>query len=196
MIIGLTGGIGTGKSTVVKKLEKMKIPVVDTDIIAREVVQDKCVIEKIKMHISENIFSDENVLDRKKMAEIVFNDEEKREKLNSIMHPLILEKMWEKAREYEKENDIVFVDVPLLFEIGLDKEIKNIVLVCANKDTQIKRIMARDNRSREESVKIINAQMPLYKKREKSNYVIMNNDTIEKLEEKVEKLIEKIRKGV
>lgn len=192
MILGLTGGIGTGKSTVVNMLKEKGIPVVDTDLISREVIEYPEIIEKIKLEISNEVFDFNNKLDRKKMSEIVFENQEKLKKLNEIMHPEILKKMWDEVEELKKNHKIIVVDVPLLFEINMEKEVDKILLIYASKEIQLKRIMERDGRTREEAVKIISSQMPLYKKREKSDYIIQNNDSLENLEKKLEKILEKL----
>lgn len=192
MILGLTGGIGTGKSTVVNMLKEKGIPVVDTDLISREVIEYPEIIEKIKLEISNEVFDFNNKLDRKKMSEIVFENQEKLKKLNEIMHPEILKKMWDEVEELKKNYKIIVVDVPLLFEINMEKEVDKILLIYASKEIQLKRIMERDGRTREEAVKIISSQMPLYKKREKSDYIIQNNDSLEKLEKNLDKIVQKL----
>lgn len=192
MILGLTGGIGTGKSTVANMLKGKGIPVVDTDLISREVIEYPEIIEKIKLEISNEVFDFNNKLDRKKMSEIVFENQEKLKKLNKIMHPEILKKMWDEVEELKKNHKIIVVDVPLLFEINMEKEVDKILLIYASKEIQLKRIMERDGRTREEAVKIISSQMPLYKKREKSDYIIQNNDSLEKLEKNLDKIVQKL----
>ncbi len=192
MILGLTGGIGTGKSTVANMLKEKGIPVVDTDLISREVIEYPEIIEKIKLEISNEVFDFNNKLDRKKMSEIVFENQEKLKKLNEIMHPEILKKMWDEVEKLKKNHKIIVVDVPLLFEINMEKEVDKILLIYASKEIQLKRIMERDGRTREEAVKIISSQMPLYKKREKSDYIIQNNDSLEKLEKNLDKIVQKL----
>ena len=192
MILGLTGGIGTGKSTVANMLKKKGIPVVDTDLISREVIEYPEIIEKIKLEISNEVFDFNNKLDRKKMSEIVFENQEKLKKLNEIIHPEILKKMWLEVEKLKKNHKIIVLDIPLLFEINMEKEVDKILLIYASKEIQLKRIMERDCRSREEAIKIINSQIPLYKKREKSDYIIQNNDSLENLEKKLEKILEKL----
>lgn len=192
MILGLTGGIGTGKSTVANMLKEKGIPVVDTDLISREVIEYPEIIEKIKLEISNEVFDFNNKLDRKKISEIVFENQEKLKKLNEIMHPEILKKMWDEVEELKKNHKIIVVDVPLLFEINMEKEVDKILLIYASKEIQLKRIMERDGRTREEAVKIISSQMPLYKKREKSDYIIQNNDSLEKLEKNLDKIVQRL----
>lgn len=192
MILGLTGGIGTGKSTVANMLKRKGIPVVDTDLISREVIQYPEIIEKIKLEISNEVFDFNNKLNRKKMSEIVFENQEKLKKLNEIMHPVILKKMWDEVEKLKKDYKIIVVDIPLLFEINMENEVDKVLLIYSSKEIQIERIMNRDGRTREEAIKIINSQMPLYKKREKSDYIIQNNDSLEKLEKNLDKIVQKL----
>ena len=192
MILGLTGGIGTGKSTVAKMLREKNIPVVDTDSISKEIIKYPEIIEKIKAEISSKIFNNENKLDRKKLSEIVFENKDKLKKLNEIMHPVILKKMWEEVEKLKKDYKIIVVDIPLLFEINMENEVDKVLLIYSSKEIQIERIMNRDGRTREEAIKIINSQMPLYKKREKSDYIIQNNDSLEKLEKNLDKVVQKL----
>lgn len=192
MILGLTGGIGTGKSTVARMLREKNIPVVDTDSISKEIIEYPEVIEKIKAEISSKIFNNENKLDRKKLSEIVFENKDKLKKLNEIMHPVILKKMWEEVEKLKKDYKVIVVDIPLLFEINMENEVDKVLLIYSSKEIQIERIMNRDGRTREEAIKIINSQMPLYKKREKSDYIIQNNDSLEKLEKNLDKVVQKL----
>ena len=192
MILGLTGGIGTGKSTVAKMLRGKNIPVVDTDSISKEIIEYPEIIEKIKAEISSKIFNNENKLDRKKLSEIVFENKDKLKKLNEIMHPVILKKMWEEVEKLKKDYKIIVVDIPLLFEINMENEVDKVLLIYSSKEIQIERIMNRDGRTREEAIKIINSQMPLYKKREKSDYIIQNNDSLEKLKKNLDKVVQKL----
>lgn len=192
MILGLTGGIGTGKSTVAKMLREKNIPVVDTDSISKEIIEYPEIIEKIKAEISSKIFNNENKLDRKKLSEIVFENKDKLKKLNEIMHPVILKKMWEEVEKLKKDYKVIVVDIPLLFEINMENEVDKVLLIYSSKEIQIERIMNRDGRTREEAIKIINSQMPLYKKREKSDYIIQNNDSLEKLKKNLDKVVQKL----
>ena len=141
MILGLTGGIGTGKSTVAKMLREKNIPVVDTDSISKEIIEYPEVIEKIKAEISSKIFNNENKLDRKKLSEIVFENKDKLKKLNEIMHPVILKKMWEEVEKLKKDYKVIVVDIPLLFEINMENEVDKVLLIYSSKEIQIERIM-------------------------------------------------------
>jgi dephospho-coA kinase len=202
MIIGLTGGIGTGKSTVAQIFREKGIPVVDTDIISREVINYPEVVNRLVEEFGKEILeeeaerqkkSKERRISRNKLGQIVFKDEKKVSILNSIMHPLILKKMKEETESLKKDNKIVVVDVPLLFEISLEKEFDIVLLIYANRKTQIKRIIKRDNRTEKEAVNIINSQIDIEKKKEKSDYIISNNRNLKRLRRKVEKFLESLK---
>nr|WP_269472174.1 dephospho-CoA kinase [Leptotrichia hongkongensis] len=132
------------------------------------------------------------MVSREKLGRVIFGNREKRLILNSVMHPEILRIMREKILECKKENKIIFVEIQLLFEVQWEKEFDYILLVSAEKETQIKRILSRDNRSKEEALSIINSQMSLDEKKKRSDYVIENDGNIQDLEKKVDDFLKKI----
>ena len=196
VVIGLTGGIGTGKSTVSQILKEKKFPVIDLDIISHEVIKFPKVVEKIVENFGKEVLEYNNtgnwIVSREKLGRVIFGNREKRLILNSIMHPEILHIMREKILECKKENKIIFVEIQLLFEVQWEKEFDYILLVSAEKETQIKRILSRDNRSKEEAMSIINSQMSLDEKKKRSDYVIENDGNIQDLEKKVDDFLKKI----
>ncbi|RRD39791.1 dephospho-CoA kinase [Leptotrichia sp. OH3620_COT-345] len=202
MIIGLTGGIGTGKSTVAEILRKKGIPVVDTDIISREVILYPEVIEKVVENFGNEVLENTSAnesgnfgkkkISRNKLGQIVFKDEKKVSILNSIMHPLIIKIMKERMESLKKTYKIIVVDVPLLFEINLEKEFDIILLIYSDKNTQVSRIMQRDKRTKKEALNIINSQMDIDEKKKKSDYIIKNSGNLEELNSEVEKFLENL----
>ena len=196
VVIGLTGGIGTGKSTVSQILKEKKFPVIDLDIISHEVIKFPKVVEKIVENFGKEVLEYNNtgnwIVSREKLGRVIFGNREKRLILNSVMHPEILRIMREKILECKKENKIIFVEIQLLFEVQWEKEFDYILLVSAEKETQIKRILARDKRSKEEALSIINSQMPLDEKKKRSDYVIENDGNIQDLERKIDGFLKKI----
>ena len=196
VVIGLTGGIGTGKSTVSQILKEKDFPVIDLDIISHEVIKFPMVMEKIIENFGKEVLEYNNtgnwIISREKLGRVIFGNREKRLILNSIMHPEILRIMREKILECKKENKIIFVEIQLLFEVQWEKEFDYILLVSAEKETQIKRILSRDNRSKEEALSIINSQMSLDEKKKRSDYVIENDGNIQDLEKKVDDFLKKI----
>ena len=199
MVIGLTGGIGTGKSTVSQILRGNKFPVIDLDTISHEVIKIPKVIEKIVENFGKEVlensgnFENKNnaiQISREKLGKIIFENKEKRLLLNSIMHPEILHVMREQISKYKKNNKIIFVEIQLLFEVQWEKEFDYILLISAKKSTQIRRILERDKRSENDALNIINSQLPLDEKKKRSDFVIENDGNIEELKEKIDKFLE------
>ena len=198
MIVGLTGGIGTGKSTVSRKLREIGYPVIDLDVISREVIEYPEVIDELVRNFGNEILENQNntsgkkSISRNKLRQTVFKEEKKVSVLNSIMHPPIVEEMRRQIEKLRKSYKTVFVEVQLLFEAKLEKEFDIIVLVYADKKTQLERVLKRDERSEEEVQRIINAQMDMTEKRRRSNYIIENNGNSEMLDLEIEKFIKKL----
>jgi len=198
MVIGLTGGIGTGKSTVSRKLREKGYPVIDLDIISREVITYPEVIDELVRNFGNEILEEQNEvsgkksISRNKLRQTVFKDEKKVAVLNPIMHPPIIEEMRRQIKELRKDYKTVFVEVQLLFEVKLEKEFDMTVLVYADRKTQIERVLKRDGRSEGEVQEIINAQMSMDEKRKLSNYIIENNVNSEMLDLEIEKFIKKL----
>ena len=197
MVIGLTGGIGTGKSTVSQILKDRGFTVIDLDVISHEVIEFSSVVEKIVQNFGREVL-DENedgncTISREKLGKIIFANKEKRLALNSIMHPEILKVMHKKILECKSEkNKIIFVEVQLLFEVQWEKEFDYILLVAAKRDMQVRRVLERDKRSEEETWNIINSQMSLDEKREKSDFVIENDGNMDDLNKKVDKFLKSL----
>lgn len=198
MIIGLTGGIGTGKSTVSRKLRERGYSVIDLDVISREVIEYPEVIDELVRNFgieileSQNNISGKKSISRNKLRQTVFKEEKKVSVLNSIMHPPIVEEMRRQVENLKKNYKTVFVEVQLLFEAKLEKEFDLTVLVYADKKTQLERVLKRDGRKEEEVQQIINAQMDMTEKRRLSNYIIENNGDSEMLDLEIEKFIKKL----
>ena len=200
MVIGLTGGIGTGKSTVSQILRNKGFSVIDLDVISHKVIEFPSVVEKIVKNFGKEVLeNNENnndgnrTVSREKLGKIIFSNREKRFTLNSIMHPEILRIMHKKILECEskneKENKIIFVEIQLLFEVQWEKEFDYILLVAAKRDIQVRRVLERDKRSEKEAWDIINSQMSLDEKRGKSDFIIENDGNIDDLNRKVDKFL-------
>ena len=195
MVIGLTGGIGTGKSTVSQILRDKGFSVIDLDVISHKVIEFPSVVEKIVKNFGKEVLENDGnrTVSREKLGKIIFSNREKRFTLNSIMHPEILRIMHKKILECEskneKENKIIFVEIQLLFEVQWEKEFDYILLVAAKRDIQVRRVLERDKRSEKEAWDIINSQMSLDEKRGKSDFVIENDGNIDDLNRKVDKFL-------
>lgn len=196
LTIGLTGGIATGKSTVSALLRQVGFPIVDADIVAREVVEPGTpTLEKIKLAFGPGII-DNGVLDRRKLGQIVFEDGAQLKKLNDIMQPAISSAMADKINFWRLQNvPILVLDVPLLFERDYDKNklVDKIIVVTASEEIQLSRLENRDQLSNMEARNRVKAQLPISQKIARADYVIDNNGRIEELQEQVTVLIKKIK---
>lgn len=192
MIAGLTGGIASGKSTVSSIFRSFGVEIADADITAKKISEREDVIQEIGKIFGKDVLSAEGQIDRVKLKEVVFSDKNKLVQLNNIIHPKVMEE-FKKIKENTPKNDIIIFDIPLLFEAGMDKMCDTVILVYADRETQIERIKARDGVSRELAEKIIDAQMSLEDKKEKSDIHIENNGTQEELKKKVEDIYRKLK---
>lgn len=191
MILGLTGGIACGKTTISNIFKQLGVKVIDADKVAREVIELPEIVNQIKKNYGDEVFIN-GKLDRKKLREIIFNDKEKIMKLNSIIHPKVIDIFKEEYNKNKFSDEIIVFDIPLLFEVGLEKYCNKTIVVYVNEEIQIKRVMERDNSSRELAKKIIDAQMDLFEKVKMADYAIENNSTVNELEKKVKNIIESI----
>lgn len=186
MIIGLTGGIASGKTTVSKILKTKGFLIYDADEIAREISKEEEVKKELISYFGEQILDKASNIDRKKLKDIVFKDKEKLEELNRIIHPRVYV-FFKSIREKNDYKKTIVFDVPLLFESGIDKLCDKILLVLADRELKIKRIIKRDGISKELAEKIIGSQMSDDEKIKKADIIIENNDSIEDLKEQVER---------
>lgn len=195
MILGLTGGIASGKSTVSNIFEKYGIRIVDADKIAKELGNRSDVIKEIGEKISKDVIDNNQSVNRSKLKDIVFADKSKLEILNKIFHPKIREE-FKKIKLNSSKNDIIIFDVPLLFETGMYTLCDKNILVYVDEEVQIERLIARDGITVELAKKIISSQMSLQEKKLKSDILIENNGSLEELEKKIEILYENILKMI
>lgn len=179
--IGLTGGVGSGKSTVSSYMHELGIPVIDGDKLAREaVIPGSRAMAEMRKAFGPHIFLPDGSLNRLKMGEIVFNDEEKRQKLNSIIHPFI----WHRTREeliraQEEEFPVVVLDMPLLLEISWQLRVEEVWLVEVPLEVQIARVISRDGFTREQVMERIGKQMPTTNKMNYADVIIDNSRSVE-----------------
>jgi len=197
MILGLTGGIASGKSTVSAYFREMGTEVVDADLIAREVSERKEVVEKLVEVFGEGILDKTSEkyrlkIDRRKLREIVFSDRKNVKIINSIIHPSVIG-VFEERRKSSHPDEIMIFDIPLLFEAKLEYLCDRILVVTADEDIQIERIRERDGSSLETAKSIIKNQMSAEEKSRRADYTITNNSGISELKEQVVKVYEKIK---
>ncbi|MCJ8341298.1 MAG: dephospho-CoA kinase [Cetobacterium sp.] len=193
MIVGLTGGICSGKSTVSNIFRELNLEIYDGDIIAKEIMKKKDTLDEIKEKLGKDIFTYEGELNRIKLKELVFGNKEKLNILNGIVHPKVKEE-YKKIRNKIPKSKVVIFDVPLLFETNLDVYCDITLVVDVKEDIQIKRIVDRDGITSEMGEKIISNQMKREEKLRKADYIIENNGTLCELKEKTLRFYEKLKK--
>jgi len=208
-IIGLTGGIGSGKTTVSDYLTSRGYHVLDADQIAREIVLPGSeMLIRLTAVFGEEILQEDGSLDRKKLGDMVFSDTEKKKILDSLMHTEILELIRERIHqfrekaesaaesavdpEYSTRSKVIFIDAPLLFETGLDKSVSEIWVIDVDDETRIRRIMERDGLKREEILNRIRSQMTRDEKNSRADVILDNTGDQEALYRQIERLLKKI----
>lgn len=192
IIVGLTGGIASGKSTVANMLKEKGAVVFDTDVIAREVVDiGQPAWHEILDYFGEDVKLKDGHIDRKKLGDLVFNDSEARHKLNSIVHPRVMEKLVDNTEELKKKNqppEIVVYDVPLLIEAGMNRMVDIVVLVFSSIQAQKERLKKRDGFLEEEIEARLSSQMPIEEKKKYADFIIDNSSDLEETNKQVEEL--------
>jgi len=185
-VIGLTGGVASGKSAVAKFFQKQGADVIKADLIGHVIQQNQATIEEITAEFGD-VLDIYGRISRKKLGNIVFNDPSKLKKLNEIMHPK-MKKLMKKFIE-DSEAEIVILEMAILFEAGFDDLCDEVVVVYADETVQLARLAYRDI-SEEKAHNIIDSQMDVKEKIKLANYVIQNNSTIYNLKNKVRHLYE------
>jgi dephospho-CoA kinase len=191
LIIALTGGIASGKSTVSKMLIEIGVTVIDADVESRLAVEKgEKAYNDIVQFFGEDILENDGSLNRAKLGAVIFNDEEKRITLNSIVHPAVRDRV-ESKKEKAKMNGekVIILDIPLFFESKQQYKVDQSVLVYVDEETQLERLMKRNHYSEEEARARINSQMPLQEKVKLADKVIDNNGTIEDTERQLKEIV-------
>ncbi len=190
LIIGLTGGIATGKSSVAAILKKMGIVVIDADQVAREIVEPgKPAWREIIGHFGTCILNEDQTIDRGALGKIIFQDANARKALNEITHPKIRAEIFQQLDEALLVNDLVVLEIPLLIESGSVYPVDEIWVVYTEPETQKSRLMQRNKLTAEEAENRILAQMSMEEKIKKAHRVINNSGTLKDLEEEVRRLV-------
>ena len=192
----VTGSIGVGKSTVCRYFQELGISVYYSDIQAKKIMdRNSIVIIKLKDLFGEEIYKD-GVLDRKAVADIVFNDKEKLEQLNAIAHPAVSEhfKIWCKSEEIFNDSPYVIEEAAIAIDLGIQGKFDYIIVVTADEEVRINRTMNRDNCTREKVLSIINSQTSEEEKLKHADYVIVNNDSenLDSIEDQVKLIHQQI----
>ncbi|MDF3071544.1 MAG: dephospho-CoA kinase [Polyangiaceae bacterium] len=178
-VFGLTGGIGSGKSTVAALLRERGVPVVDADELSRQAVAPGSEgLSQVLAELGHDLLGPDGALDRKRVGTLVFGDESARKRLNAITHPIVRRLSQEQFAALEQRGELLAAyDVPLLFEVGLDAVLRPVVLVAASESTQLSRILERDGLAEADARARIAAQLPLATKRKRADYVLENDGT-------------------
>ncbi|MFH1349584.1 MAG: dephospho-CoA kinase [Pseudomonadota bacterium] len=197
LLLGVTGGIATGKSTVVNMLKEMGAPIIDFDLLARKVVEPgKPAWKEIVTYFGEQVLQEDETLDRKKLSDIVFRDFEKRKKLEGFTHPRIHEEFASELNQIVANDPeaIVQVDIPLLIEGNMQYMFHKLLVVYVPARTQIERLVERDGISREEAANRLKAQLPIDEKVGYADFVIYNDKSLEETRKQVEEVWKTLKK--
>ena len=197
MIIGITGSIGTGKSTVSNYLISKGYSVVDADKISKGAYNIgsngyKAILEVFGVEI----LNSNGEVDRKKIKKIVFDNSNMLQRLNMAIHPIIINEIEREIEILLESQKVVFLDAPLLIETELHKKVDKIIVVVCDKNEQINRIIKRDKITADMAISIINSQMSIVEKLKFADYIVYNNSTIENLYSQVDEIILEIKKEI
>ena len=190
--IGLTGSIGSGKSTVSSYLIAKGFALVDADALVKEIYLDNAFIQQMRSAFGDVMSEDDpQQLDKKRIFDLVFSNKERLERLNQLIHPFIRNKILEKEQEFEKER-VIFFDIPLLFERGYDKMMDRVVMVYCEDSLRWERASRRSNKTVEAIRSVDKMQMPQDEKKARADDVLDNSSTIESLYQQIEKLLKEL----
>ena len=196
ILLGVTGGIASGKSTVARMLEELGAPIIDFDLLSRVVVEpEKPAWQEIVSYFGEQVLLADKTLDRKKLSEIVFRDPEKRKKLESFTHPRIHQEFVRLVKEHTARDPEVIIQavIPLLIEAGLQYLFHKLLLVYIPQEDQVRRLMDRDKVSREMAQSILAAQLPIDEKRAYADFIIDNSGSLEDTQKQVKEVWRKLK---
>jgi len=194
--IGITGGIGCGKSVVANLLRERGFPIIDADKIAKEIIKTNVTVKnRIIDEFGPDVYAKNGTLDRYRMAEIIFSQPDARKKLNAIVHPFVIDFQNQQLQQYEQKGvAIAGVEAALIFEAHAERHFDVIIVVSAPSSMVIERIHERDDLSISEITNRIQSQMPVAEKIKRADYVVSNDGTIDDLKEKVRQLIDWLSK--
>jgi dephospho-CoA kinase len=196
ILVGLTGGVATGKSTVAKMFKRCGAVVIDADELAHEVVKpDKPAWRQIVKTFGKTVLNPDRTLNRRELGAVVFGNRTKLRRLEQIIHPHVAREQTRLARHAARKDPqtVVIYDVPLLFEAGVDKRVDKIIVVTADRETQIARLKQRNGLSRAEAIRRIRSQMPLAKKIHRADHVLSGTLPRPSLHRHVGQLLKQLR---
>lgn len=194
--VGVTGGIGSGKSTVTKMLSEKHFPIIDADIVAREVlIKNSHVNSQIKEEFGYEFFDDKGELKRKEFGNYIFKSNTLRKKLEGIIMPFIISEINQRINAYEENNcKLCFLDAPTLIENNLHTNMDVVILVWVGSDLQIQRTMQRDNITLDAALDRIRSQMPIDEKKKFADFIINNEGSIENTKLQLDLIIAKLER--
>jgi dephospho-CoA kinase len=191
--IALTGGIATGKSYVATRIREAGVPIVDADVLAREVVAPGTAgLAAVRKRFGPDSVRRDGTMDRVRIAQIVFKDKRARLDLEAIIHPAVQKAVDEFFATLPKRTPFAVADIPLLFETGRENQFNAVVVVACPRDVQLQRLMERNKLSKEDAERRLGAQWPIDKKVDKAHHVIRTDGTFEETDRQVAELIQKL----
>jgi dephospho-CoA kinase len=198
LIVGLTGGVASGKTAVSRVLREEGAYIIDADQIARELVQPrKPAWNEIIRAFGKEILQEDGSIHRKKLADKIFTDPEQRKVLNRILHPRIKEEIDRRAKMIGQKDPeaIVVIDAPLLVELGMHHKVDRLIVVTSTQIQQMERLKKRDGRSPEEALKLFASQMLVEEKEKLGDFVIRNEESLEEMKKRAKEVFKALKKG-
>lgn len=191
MIIGLTGSIASGKSTISSMLKEKGFPIIDADLVARLVVEPGTpTLKEVERVFGQAVMNEDGTLNRDALGQLIFHEPAKRKQLNDLMHPAIRAEMLRQRDELVNSgHQHIIMDIPLLFESRLQHFVEKILVVSVTEEMQLERLMVRNSLSQEEAKARIHSQLPVSEKEKGADAVIYNNGTIEQSKEQLERIL-------
>lgn len=185
-ILGITGSIATGKSTVVNIFKQYGFPVVDADIIAREVVEPNSAgLKKVVETFGSSVLCSDGSLNRKQLGQIIFSDTKKRQALNALLAPFLQEAIIEQIKRASAAASLVIADIPLLYEAGYDKYMDQVAVVYIPEDLQVQRLMKRDRITKKEAQKKVASQLSIEEKKKRADIIFDNQESLSSIRQQI-----------
>ena len=197
LIVGLTGGVASGKTAVSRVLREEGAYIIDADQIARELVQPhKPAWNELVRAFGKKILQEDGSIHRRKLADKVFTDPEQRKVLNQILHPRIKEEMDRRTKEIGQKDPeaIVVIDAPLLVELGVYRKVDQLIVITSTQMQQMERLKERDGRSPEEALRLFSSQMPVEEKVKLADFVIRNEGSLEETKKRAKEVFKELKK--
>ena len=197
LIVGLTGGVASGKTAVSRVLREEGAYIIDADQIARELVQPhKPAWNELVRAFGKEILQEDGSIHRRKLADKVFTDPEQRKVLNQILHPRIKEEMDRRTKEIGQKDPeaIVVIDAPLLVELGVYRKVDQLIVITSTQMQQMERLKERDGRSPEEALRLFSSQMPVEEKVKLADFVIRNEGSLEETKKRAKEVFKQLKR--